>query len=311
MARKFEVREGVPKQDPQVQIISGIKTYVFGVDQIDSSKPVVLAVLCHGRTQDHTTADVLANEILHKLPNVVCATFDLPNHGARTVYELANQDWAVGNPNHAQDMSGCMELGASEVELISRYLPSYFPELEKVAASGDLLRVVSGISLGGHICWRTAIGPQGPLGKNIYTGIAPLIGCPKLANLMEDRYAASSSSDALLPLSVIQNLEDFNKTSKLKDYSSFRILALCGGEDRLVPASYTESWARGNNNELQVIDVQKGVGHWISPEMIDKLIAWIDDIYKKHKHNVYEEIPDTEIPDAKKLPTSRPLDEDN
>lgn len=75
---------------------------------------------------------------------------DQRNHGARMLEEKKNLSWDEGNISHAQDLFSTIEGTTQDVSLILSYLPSIlFPNDEmKIVQYG-----VSGISLGGHVCW--------------------------------------------------------------------------------------------------------------------------------------------------------------
>ena len=46
----------------------------------------------------------LVNELYDTIPNIICITFDNPNHGHRLVKYDFNQGWENGNDAHAIHM---------------------------------------------------------------------------------------------------------------------------------------------------------------------------------------------------------------
>ena len=130
-------------------LIGGVKVTVIGEDKIEPGAPVILAVQVHGRTRSRLDCIKFAKYLQH-VPNLVCATWDLPNHGERLIDEKANASWSEGNPLHLVEMQSILEQGSTEAVTILRNLPHHFPGLNFSH------KVIIGVSLGGYITWKVA-----------------------------------------------------------------------------------------------------------------------------------------------------------
>lgn len=193
--------------------IGGINTHIYGlsgachlVHNLQQSKPWVILHLIHPRTRDYTYTEKLAHLVLEQyykgapdLP-MIAVTFDLRNHGARKVSDLANLDWQGSNPTHAQDMMSGIQGSAQDVELVMEYLPTYLPALIGKCGLNDILvrqwgperyiDVVSGVSQGGHVAWQVAV-------KGRAKAVIPIIGTPYLTYLLIHRRLAQSTNNNL------------------------------------------------------------------------------------------------------------------
>jgi hypothetical protein len=106
---KFSLPDTTPKSSKKELIISGIKVYVYGLDELVSELGVDLAVLYlgHGRTGSYEDAEIIAQQLLHdyrsdvspKKMELIAVCFDLRNHGERLQSQLANWGWSDGNIN--------------------------------------------------------------------------------------------------------------------------------------------------------------------------------------------------------------------
>lgn len=268
----ISLREGVPAVEPKKYVVGGLEVFTWSND-IDATKPLPFILIAHPRGLDYRYGQVIAQEIINQVPNAICTSFDLPNHGTRIVSKQSNQDWAHGNQTHAQDMLGVIDQASAEVELVAEYLPTYIAELGQAVAQKTAIPLVTGISLGGHISWKLAVGRLGCFGTQYVKGIAPIVGCPDTQQMLLDRYAIQVSGGGGLP-SMPKNsyAERVNLIG-----TEYPVLALCGADDKLVPARYTEKWAKeGQLSANQKVYVQPNTGHVCTPEMIDMLCEWIN-----------------------------------
>ncbi|PRT53029.1 hypothetical protein B9G98_00649 [Wickerhamiella sorbophila] len=275
----LKLRDGVDAVEPKKFVIGGLVVYTYA-GELDPSKPLSFVVVAHPRCLDYKYAEVLCREIVHAVPNAICATFDLPNHGTRTVSKLSNEDWKEGNPTHAQNMLSVIDQAAAEVEMVAEYLPSYIGVLAQAVSNKTAVPLVTGVSLGGHISWKVGVGRFGASGNNYIKGIAPIIGCPDTLQMLKDRYAiqvTGGSDFPTLPPNAYQDRVDLIG-------KPFPVLALCGADDTLVPASYTEQWAKeGTLAANQIVYVQPKTGHECTPEMIDMLCDWINGLANRNQ----------------------------
>lgn len=273
MSGTFACRDGVPLAQATELVVGGLQTYVYGLDGLDPAERVVLLALAHPRMRSHQYCAVLASEVVHHVPNVVCATFDKPNHGSRVVRKSSNMDWAEGNALHGVDLLATIHAGAAELELILRFLPSYVPALGAAAENGKLLLAAAGASLGGHACWKLAVGPLGPLGSDVLAGIVPIVSSPYIPEMLADRARDQGVAEPF-PHALAPQLREWRRTDELRQFPAFAILAQCGEEDTLVPPKYTQRWGRGAPAAQKPI-VYPQVGHWCSSEMIDAILEWL------------------------------------
>lgn len=105
---RFALPDSTPRSSKTIVLVSGIKCYVYGLDEIvqssiaSESKPEVACLfLAHGRTRTYLTTEAVAHEVLWRYRNgivgfdgekekpgripLIAATFDMRNHGEREV----------------------------------------------------------------------------------------------------------------------------------------------------------------------------------------------------------------------------------
>lgn len=270
------LRDGVDAVEPEKFIVGGLVVYTYS-KELEPTKPLPFVLVAHPRGLDYKYGEVLSREIVHAVPNALCATFDLPNHGTRIVSKPSNEDWARGNPTHAQNMLSVVDQSAAEIELVAEYLPSYISVLAQAISNKTAIPLATGASLGGHISWKVAVGRFGINGNNYIKGIAPIVGCPDTLQMLKDRYTIQVAGGTNFPLLPPNVYED--RVALIG--KQFPILALCGADDTLVPASYTEKWSKeGALSAHQKVFIQPKIGHQCTPEMIDMLCEWINELAK-------------------------------
>lgn len=171
-----------------------------------------------------------------------------------------------------------------DISFLIDFLPSYlFPLGEKTIEE----YFVTGVSLGGHATWSML--RHDP---RVKVGI-PIIGCPDYKALLEPRVQKRppvggpsslippvwpDSLDLLIkrddPISCAYQSSNANENP----YIGKKILILGGGADRLVPPKFGFKFFDGLNvgpeGKKEMI-IQDGIGHEVSPEMIERLGEWI------------------------------------
>ncbi|CAL1715716.1 unnamed protein product [Somion occarium] len=185
----------------------------------------------HGRTS--STADVewaaeqVLNETSKKYENdstlhhdLLVVTFDHRNHGSRLVDVKANIGWhEFGNHNerHAVDMYSIQVGTSRDISTIIDFLPSFlYPNDERSIVHW----IASGVSLGGHSTW-IALRTE----PRVRVGI-PIIGGADYASLLSER--AKKAGLSLEPPHFPNSLRPVIEAND-------PVLALCGGDDTLVP----------------------------------------------------------------------------
>ncbi|RLV91239.1 hypothetical protein JA1_004018 [Spathaspora sp. JA1] len=236
---------------------------------------------------------------------LICVTFDIRNHGERLVDELRNSSWTKGNQSHAVDMVSGIEGNVRDLKLIIDYLPSYLnldhflgEEFRERNPSCEIKfnNILSGYSLGGHTVFRFA--SEYP---ELVKIINPVVGCHDLTSLLVNRLKQTSieSSSYLkkyfyfnypeLDLNTEQKQlnypEIFHKSLSKQDIKIFenfpmnhiKMFACFGKEDTLVPPKLSSIWCEiyVNSNAASEVFIQEGVGHDVTPEMIDRFSTWL------------------------------------
>ncbi|CAL1715715.1 unnamed protein product [Somion occarium] len=270
-------------------LIAGLNVNVYSLEDSDaqSSRPVAVLFLMHGRTS--STADVewaaeqVLNETSKKYENdstlhhdLLVVTFDHRNHGSRLVDVKANIGWhEFGNHNERH----AIQVGTSrDISTIIDFLPSFlYPNDERSIVHW----IASGVSLGGHSTW-IALRTE----PRVRVGI-PIIGGADYASLLSERAKKAGLSlepphfpNSLRP--VIEANDPVRASYEASDSSNpflgKKVLALCGGDDTLVPWSATEPFFRKLNvgpDGLKKVVVAPGVGHRCTPDMIHQMTDFI------------------------------------
>ncbi|KAG7662573.1 uncharacterized protein J8A68_003870 [[Candida] subhashii] len=236
---------------------------------------------------------------------LICVTFDIRNHGERLIEEIRNEDWKHGNSNHAIDMVSGIEGNIRDLKLIMDYLPSYLnldiylhPKFREVSPNCDIKfnNILSGYSLGGHTVFRfTNEYPE------LVKIINPVVGCTDLTSLLINRlrqtpldsddydkkyfyfyYDELNLSDEQKQLNYPESFHKMISKIDISIYENFpmnkiKMFACFGKDDKLVPMKVSSVWCDLyiNTNDDSEIFIQDGVGHDVTPEMIDKFTTWL------------------------------------
>ncbi|KAJ7573852.1 Alpha/Beta hydrolase protein [Mycena floridula] len=270
-------------------VVGGLPVNVFSTG-IESTKPVLILFLLHGRTgsskDPYITQSVEAMLGRHtgsQRRDLYVVTFDHRNHGHRLVASLGNQGWSKeegeNNERHLIDMYAIETGTAKDLSFLIDFLPAYlFPQGGRTIEEFG----VAGISLGGHSTWIALA--QEP---RITIGI-PIIGCPDVLKLMTPRAAQYGISPLVgskyLPDSlhqVILRSDPASQPYQAKDstnpFFGKKILVLSGGSDSLVPWDASQSFVEGlqvGSGVLKVV-VEEGMGHNCSPLMIQEMASFV------------------------------------
>lgn len=134
--------------------------------------------------------------------------------------------------------------------------------------------IASGLSLGGHVTWNIlAEDPR-------ITAAIIIVGSPNLTNMLLDRLGGyTSASD--VPNGTKEWPQSIEKLyqvrdDRLKKISGKKILILNGAVDPLVPSKFTRPWIENYavNNDVTFIEQEEN-GHWLSYQMMDKIVDWV------------------------------------
>ncbi|EGW34658.1 uncharacterized protein SPAPADRAFT_57709 [Spathaspora passalidarum NRRL Y-27907] len=277
--------------------------------------PINVLYLVHQRGGDHRFTESIAYNVLkqfyEKRPAsddttpLICVTFDIRNHGERLVDELRNSGWTKGNQSHAVDMVSGIEGNVRDLKLIIDYLPSYLnlnhflgAQFRERNPSCEIKfrNLLSGYSLGGHTVFRFA--SEYP---ELVKIINPVVGCHDLTSLLVNRlkqtpldspsyhkkyfYFHYDELDLNTEQKQLNYPEVFHKRLSYEDTRIFenfpmnkiKMFAAFGKEDTLVPVKLSSVWCDVyvNSNSACEVFVQEGVGHDVTPEMIDRFTTWL------------------------------------
>lgn len=220
--------------------------------------PLTVLFLLHGREQSvQTHSKEIAFKLLdeYKGPSpLVVICWDQRNHGARLIDPVRNTSWAQGNDNHGTDMLSIIAASVEELKLLVDYLPTALD-----LSLFDVKRVVSGVSMGGHVTIRSvAKYPQ------LWDGAAPIVGCFDLSSLMLNRLHNFGEADLYLkrykdlrvdPLRYSEALFELvsNDDQLVHDQyisNNVKTLAVFGKDDPLVLPMYSDSFLKAANASM-------------------------------------------------------------
>ncbi|KAL6864106.1 alpha/beta-hydrolase [Trichoderma novae-zelandiae] len=308
--------------------MAGLLVDVYGLEELPPAPaPVTCLWLLHPRTRARGVMHDIArravyawnqNQIQIQIQNqnqasrkqgqargLVALVFDMPNHGSRTVSELANQAWDEGNEQHAMDMLGSVRAAAADVSLLMDQVGGY---LGREEVDGH---VCLGWSLGGHAAWESWFAEER------LDAAVVVVGCPDLAGLLSSRAAASKLDcgetgflgSKYFPADTIAAIRKSDpkgilfgtnpvpslplsqpEQDRLRKILDNRVrgkkLLLCSGAaDELVPYRHAqpliavlrdaaEGWYRDGG--LEVDDrVYEGVGHRFSADMVGDAVEFL------------------------------------
>lgn len=258
-------------------LIGGVRVTVTGDDLVEPGAPVILAVQVHGRTRSRQDCIKFA-KYLQAVPNLVCATWDLPNHGDRLIDEKANASWNEGNTLHLVEMQSIIDQGSAEAVTILRNLPYHFPEFNIVH------KVVIGVSLGGYITWKVASEHS-----ELLAAAVPIISSPNLPQVMLQRYAQIEEKhpeltiqqrQTALPIELMAYLQEGVEKNQQLKRKALPMLAICGGSDPLVPPKFTVEWGE-DAAPCQRVEIIPNVEHEVPREMIDLTAEYLTSLVSK------------------------------
>lgn len=95
MESRFSVHSSILSPSKTELVIGGLKTYIYGLDEVKQQGYLDIAVLyhVHRREWDYRDGEEFAHEVLHqyrsdgppKKAGLILVTFDARNHGERKV----------------------------------------------------------------------------------------------------------------------------------------------------------------------------------------------------------------------------------
>ncbi|KAI5955735.1 hypothetical protein KGF54_001237 [Candida jiufengensis] len=276
--------------------------------------PINVLYLLHQRQGDYKYTESIAYNILEQFYSkksnletgdipLICVTFDLRNHGSREIDSLKNHGWDK-NKTHGVDMISSIMGNVIDLKLIIDFLPTYL-NLDSLLNLDFKQRnthykikfenIISGYSLGAHTIFRFI--NEYP---NLIKIINPVVGCIDLSSLLINRLKKNSINSSDYDKKwFYYNYEELNLTKEeqqkypqtlhnllqrqdLNIFENFpmhqiKMFASFGNEDTLVPPKLSSVWCDSylNTNDDTEIFIEKGMGHDVSDEMIDKFTTWL------------------------------------
>jgi hypothetical protein len=194
-----------------------------------------------------------------------------------------------------QDLVSIVSGTAADLELLIAYLPAYLPQFH------TFYNVVSGISLGGHTCWRLATSRVAATTKKLH-GLAIVVGCPHISALLLSRLGVDLDAlgvpierihtipyDALAavltetqrqrwPRAVSELFAGFDRETDEEFPRDVPTYILNGKLDTVVPDRFTAPWvARRREEGYANIEyfVQANDGHACTDLMVGKIARWL------------------------------------
>ncbi|KAK4700254.1 hypothetical protein P7C70_g6000, partial [Phenoliferia sp. Uapishka_3] len=277
-------------------VIGGLPVSVFGLDPTRTHSPHGLAVifLLHGRFGSAADRRIsfFANSLISHSQSqsgagkdLLVVTFDQRNHGERVVEAQRNNGWKekgtkdrIENESHAVDMYSIQTGTARDVSFLIDFLALTIFKYDERTITDYF---VTGISLGGHSTWLAlAHDPRITLG-------IPIIGSPSILTLLSHRAASLAAPLGPLPiaapyfpksfLDLIERHDPVNVS--IEAWKDKRILVLSGEDDTLVNYGDggTDTWVqklKAAGVDVDVV-VQSGVGHALSPEMVQLACEYV------------------------------------
>ncbi|KIJ63165.1 hypothetical protein HYDPIDRAFT_93008 [Hydnomerulius pinastri MD-312] len=272
-------------------IVGGIAVDVYSHSAAaDSSLPVKVLFLLHGRTGSAQTVEPAAKAILNvnygpagaaKKQDVVIALFDQRNHGKRILDPLRNEAWhqdpAKNNAQHAIDMYTIQTGTVHDMSFLIDHIPAYlYPSGEREIVDWG----IAGVSLGGHAAW-IALTREPRISLAI-----PIIGCPDYTKMVSQRAESSGVPFAppYYPPQLKAYVDKYDPASfpyTAKDASnSFlgkRILVLSGAKDPLVPWTASQEFVAGLEvgDGVKRVVLEENAGHECTPTMVKEAALFV------------------------------------
>ncbi|KAI9483996.1 MAG: Alpha/Beta hydrolase protein [Benjaminiella poitrasii] len=280
--------------------VNSLQLTVYGLEeynQLPKGTSVAVMFALHGRLQNQSKMDSVSqamcqsNERRQKGDrHILVVTFDLPNHGTRLNYKLANYAWKEGkheNPNHAVDMWGVVYSASRTVSELIDVLECYlFGPHHWVEVWG-----VMGFSMGGHATFLTAANDPR------ITVAIPIVGTSDYIALMKSRLnEAQLPAETYLPDSfcemVLRRTAGLDMKLKTK-----HVLIINAEKDTLVSARFNHPLIDslrqvhvGREGRDWRYDLVPDVGHEWCPYMIDVTVQWCQQWLITNNHNELSKI---------------------
>lgn len=280
-------------------VVSGIKTYVYGLKELKGhSDQLAILYLAHGRGRTHQATEKILKYVISQYnkrsqaTDLIGVTIDMRNHGERLLDIKLQEGWPE-NPTHGPDMISEVFGDAQDYTVIAQFLPAYLPQ-----CYNKVFNIMSGISLGGHTTWRTAV-----TSNNLFDAYAPIIGCPNLSRMMIERLQVElpeSLANETTPLNyedVEAYMTDDQKEKWPRHFANIvyendvnisnidraakPILVLNGGLDPLVPNRFSIIWNSIKPSEKVTLIAQDNAGHQCTLEMVNHLENWVSKLLEK------------------------------
>lgn len=132
--------------------------------------------------------------------------------------------------------------------------------------------VVSGLSLGGHVAWDVLAS------ERTVNAAIPIVGSPNLTDMLVERLSKSNNGNPVDPTRWPESVARIYQArdQNVAQIEGKKILILNGALDALVPSKFTLPWVEkyGDRNDVTLC-VLENTGHWMSLEMIDKIVDWV------------------------------------
>lgn len=270
--------------------VAGIEVHVHGHIRSSASAQNILLFLVHGRLQSSAGLSApLADKILASYTGaatLLIVHWDQQNHGKRIIDEKRNYAWneGPGNEHHAVDMLSVVSAGVEEAKLISDYLPCLLP------LQGRITKVISGVSMGGHVAIRSAAKYPG-----VWDAAMPIVGCFDLTSLLLNRLYCFNTGELYeksyseVAGQVRDNIPEalFNIVSnddkKVLNEYTVKTLALFGEQDTVVPPQYSAIFFHEHMSPLThslhsdhyIQGLLYPAGHQVTDDMIKDIVSWL------------------------------------
>lgn len=245
---------------------------------------------------------------------LIAVAFDQRNHGSRLVDRLANEAWITGNPRHAPDMFSTYAGTAADVSLLITYLPAYlFPNGQRAIVSNMVLGISLGGHSGWHCILHdpridTAVITIGCADycrlmshraekskRQSWTSSklpgAEFFGSADFPRCLMDEVCRYDPA-RLFDVDGSWREADPDKRRSLlplmeKHLQHKKIYCQFGAKDKLVPFGCSEPFLRwlqhavapggwfDGHNVLLKPEVFEGVGHAMTPEMVDQAVSFL------------------------------------
>ncbi|PKI84508.1 hypothetical protein MVES1_001826 [Malassezia vespertilionis] len=287
--------------DKKVVFIGGLPVNVYGLEflapPVNGTVPDVhVMIYLHGRTRSAMNEEPIVEimygnvrQYMTKDPqgskkDLLIASFDQPNHGARMTDPLEQDGFDSGNKDILMDQFAMMERGESDTKNVLDFLPAIlFPMDERQITGWSVM----GRSMGGHTSWRVlAADPRVTVGVSC-------IGTPDYYNLMEGR-AALNKVPLKPPSAPASFVRLVNATGPVNTpYTSYnatnpfwgkKIFAASGEKDPVVSFAYSRSFLEKLvlgpkddplTNESFMVYVQPSTKHQVTTEMLELAGRWV------------------------------------